>query len=80
MAAARDLDERRHTLAQSVRESERAIERCTSRLDARKRDAAALRDAIAMKEAVIAHAETRIGNERMKLAELIGRQREVWSS
>lgn len=79
IAASRDLDGRRRALAQTLADSRRVAESCAKRLDLRRSDAAALREEIARKQRVIAGAEKGIGEERMKLAEILGKQREAWT-
>jgi hypothetical protein len=79
IVAARDLDDRRTALAQTIRESAHTVETCTKRLEVRRADLAALRDEIATRERVISDAAKGIGTERLQLAESIARQRASWS-
>jgi hypothetical protein len=79
IAAARELDERRRTLARNAAEHARTIDTCTKRLELRNAEAAALQGEIAMKQRVIADAEQGIGKERTQLADVIGRHREAWA-
>jgi predicted nucleic acid-binding Zn-ribbon protein len=80
MAAFSKLADRRHALEQRLRESEGAIASFARQLEAGREQLAALRAEIARKEVVIAEAERRIGDERMKLAEVIARQGELWAA
>ena len=79
IAAAAELEARRRALAQDVAATARTIELCTNRLQSRRGEAALLREEIAMKERVVAGAGKGIDDERMKLAQAIARQRELWS-
>lgn len=67
MAASRELEERRRALAQTVAENARIVESCSSRLQSRHAEAAALREEIALQQRVVADAENAIGNERIRL-------------
>jgi hypothetical protein len=79
IVAARDLDQRRRALATDVREQARLIEASSKRLELRRNVLAALRAAIATRQRVVAEAEAGLGDERLKLAEGIARQREAWA-
>ena len=79
MAASRNLDERRRTLARSLAENTRAIDTCTRRLEQQRAEASALREEMATKQRVISGAEQGLGDERIRLAEAITRQRELWA-
>ena len=79
IAAATELDARRRTLAQTVRESTRSIETTTRRLELRRGEATALQNEIAAKQRVIAGADRAIAEERLRLAAVIERQRDGWS-
>jgi hypothetical protein len=80
IAASSKLADRRHSLEQRVRESEGAIASIARQIEARQEELAALRSEIARKEVVIAEAQRRIGDERMKLAEIIAQQGELWAA
>ncbi|HEX7154834.1 MAG TPA: hypothetical protein VF618_25350 [Thermoanaerobaculia bacterium] len=80
IAATRELETRRTALTQSLREHRRTVESSTKRLETRQREATTLRDEIDRKQRVITDAEQGIGNDRLKLAEVIARQRELWSA
>jgi hypothetical protein len=75
MAASRDFDTRRRTLAATAREQARITETTTRRVAVRRAEAERLRAEIATKERVIAEAEQGLGNERVQLAQSIARQR-----
>jgi hypothetical protein len=79
MAAKKDLDDRRRALVATMKRDEGAVDSLTKRLDIRNNEVSTLREEIAMKQRVIADAEKRIGEERMKLAEIIAKQRKLWS-
>ena len=80
IAAASKLADRRHTLEEQLRQGEGAIAPLTKQIETRQEELATLRSEIARKEIVIAEAERRIGDERMKLAEVIARQGEIWAA
>ena len=80
VAAANELDTRRRALLTSISSSEGTVAACSSRLEQRRMEATALQNEIATKNLVITDAQKRIGGERMKLAEVIGSQRETWSA
>lgn len=80
IAASSKLADRRHELEQGLREGQAAIASFGRQIEARREDLTALRSEIARKEIVIAEAERRIGDERMKLAEVIARQGEIWAA
>lgn len=79
IAAANELDDRRRALTQTLRETTRAVETTTRRLDLRRSEAASLQREIEAKQRVIADADRAIGDERLRLASVIERQRENWS-
>jgi hypothetical protein len=79
IAAATDLDARRRALAQNAAEASRVAEACSRRLEARRADAAAIHAELAHKQRVIANAEQGIAEERGRMGEILGRQREVWA-
>jgi hypothetical protein len=79
ITAERELDEKARAIAVSLRETEGAAASCARRMEARRRQVAVVESEIAAKQAVIADAERRIADERMKLAELVARQREAWN-
>ncbi len=79
IAAAKDLEDRRLALAQTLGEAQRHVDTLTKRLETQRSHAAALGAEIAVKQAVITDAEQKIGDDRMKLAETITRQRALWS-
>ena len=72
VAAARELDERRTRLAQSIADGERRIVTLTSKFESRRAEASALRAEIANRETVIADVERRISSSRLKLSEALG--------
>ena len=80
IAASSKLADRRHALEQSLRESQGAIASVARQIEARQEELDGLRSEIARKDGVIAEAERRIGDERMKLAEVIARQGELWAA
>ncbi len=79
IGASRNLEERRRTLADAVREQTHAIEISSKRIEALRSTAASLQTEITAKQRVIADAEEGITNERMQLSNVIGRQRNAWS-
>lgn len=80
LTAARNLDERRRALAQTIRENTHSVETSTGKLELRRAEVSALKGEIAVKQRVIADADKAIGEDRLQLAEIIGRQREAWSA
>ena len=82
VAAAKDLEERRRTLALSLTRSQAVIESSRKRIELRKSDAATLREEVATQQKVIADAQKRIAGERMNLAEIISSyrgERGIWA-
>ena len=79
IAATKDLEERLRTLTLNVANSRRTIESCEQRLALRRQESTKLQEEIAEKQEVIADAEKRIAQERLKLAERIGEQRKAWA-
>jgi hypothetical protein len=79
IAAATDLDARRRALAKNLAEASRTLDACTRRLESRRADAAAIGAELAHKQRVIADAEKGVADERGKLGETLGRQREAWA-
>ncbi len=69
----------RLALAQTLGEAQRRVDTLTKRLETQRSQAAALGAEIAVKQGVITDAEQKIGDDRMKLAETITRQRALWS-
>jgi hypothetical protein len=78
-AARRELEERRAALSFKIREGVRAIDGCSKRLEMQCAEAGELAGEITTKRVVIADAQERIANERMKLSSAIAGQREQWS-
>jgi hypothetical protein len=79
IAASRDLEARRRTLAQTAADAARTLEASTKRVEMRRGEATRLQNEIANKQRVVSQAENEIGNERLKLAEVLGRQRGAWT-
>ncbi|HEX8618881.1 MAG TPA: hypothetical protein VF911_14955 [Thermoanaerobaculia bacterium] len=80
IAASRNLEARRRTLADAARDHTHALEIQTKRLDTLRNDASGLQAKITSKQRVITEAEEAIANERMQLSSVIASQRQTWTA
>ncbi|HYH06154.1 MAG TPA: hypothetical protein VEK11_03745 [Thermoanaerobaculia bacterium] len=73
MAASRDLETRKRTWSTALTDAQRSLDATTRRLDAKRREVTLLADELAHKQRVVADAEKRIGDERVRFVEAIAK-------